>query len=96
MGMVLASEPGFPNALVWLIPILCNIISKPDQGLLHFTVETPAMECELRRRVDHFTIDVELKLFARRVPDAHRTRFAISAQVLQFAFHRSLVAIQGI
>src|SRR5580658_792735 len=96
MGMVLASKPGLPNALVWLIPILRNVISKPDQGLLHFTVEMPAVERELRRRIDDLSIDVELKLFARRVPDAHRTRFAISAQVFQFAFHRSLVAIQGI
>ena len=78
MRMILPSRPRFPDTLVRLIPILGYEVSEADQRVAHIVIEFPTVERELRGRIDHLAINVELQLFPRGISYAHRPRSTIS------------------
>ncbi len=47
---------GLPDSLVGLIPNFHDVLPETDQDSLHFSVDVPASERILRRRVDYFVM----------------------------------------
>jgi len=82
LGSQIPSSAG-PNSLKRKSP-------KPINAFCISAVKVAAMKCELRRRVDHFSINIQLQLISRRVPNAHWLRSAVSAQVCEFPFRAAL------
>ena len=93
MSVVLTPASRLPNTLVGLVPMLRHVISEADQYLLHFAIKSAAVKGELRGRVNHLAVNIQLKLISRRVSYADGPRTAISAQVIQLPFDGSIISI---
>src|SRR5581483_5205759 len=64
--------PRLPNPFVGALPVAANVLPEGAEHPLGIAVEFLFAAHELRRGVDHFTVDVELKLVDR--PVAHPNR----------------------
>src|SRR4030095_16554182 len=88
MGIMPAFVAIFPDAVVWLSPMLANVLSALTQHFLHFAIETIVFADEMRNGFDHFSVNIQLYLLARPIPDSDWTRIGVPIQVGQLAFWR--------
>src|SRR5256885_9580268 len=79
ISVVLFAETGLPDARVRTVPPFNQLLAEAEQCLLHRGVKLAAIAGILRGCVDHFAINVELRLFARGVSDPYRPRIKVSA-----------------
>ena len=81
MGEVPALAADLPDSLIRFAPPFAGEPAKADERLLRIAIESPSAVHEVRRRADDLAVHVELELLRGRIPDAHRPRAAMTAEV---------------
>src|SRR4051812_1704730 len=84
-----------PDTRIWEVPVLTDPIHQATEhspgSFGHLMVSPPDVGS-----LHDFTIDVELQLAHRPVPDPHRSRVLIPAQMIELAFYQVAAAIDAV
>src|ERR1041384_3605682 len=96
MSVVLPPCPRLPYTLIGLVPVFGYMLSQANQHFLCTAVKRPQMLSILGAGLDNLAVHIKLELVARAIAGAHRARAAIAAQIIQFAFARSLFSKDGV
>src|SRR5205807_9932339 len=91
MGVMTEFVAFFPHSIVRFVPMFANVLAALAQHLLHLVIGLFIYE-KMRDRLDHFAINVELRLFTRRVADPYGARTKMTGQLRQLAFARRTFA----
>src|SRR6188508_697345 len=93
MSMVGSARAWLPDAFVRLVPVPADVFAPGPQHPLGLPVQAAAGLHEVRHRIDHFAVDVELPLLYRQIADADRSRSPVSRQTIERSLSRRLVAV---
>src|SRR5207237_8418019 len=83
MDEVLRLAADLPDALVRLAPDPFEVVEEHLLQLPRVPLELEPVRTRLVERVDHLSEHVDLKLLARGVADAHRSRILVAAEPWQ-------------
>src|SRR5512133_1200822 len=94
--MVGARVAPFPDTIVGLTPVFCNVVSQFEQHLARGAVELMSFGGEMPDGIDDFAVNVELQLTSRAISDAHRAGLTEPGEMIQITLLGNTQTVNGV